>query len=575
MASARYVRAAMPSHIFFSWQLDRPTRTGRNLVQRALELAIRAIEADAEVNLADRLEVDRDTINVAGLPPLVDVIFGKVDGATVFMSDMTYVAERADGRRMPNPNVLIEHGYAMKSRGWPAIISVMNVAHGHPDAHPLPFDLQHYRRPIFFDCPDGADDNARRTARDRLSGQLVTALRAILTDQAARAAGEPERPAKPHPHDVELLERFRTLVTPGHQRFLLTQSFGAPFRRDKLNPFYEIAEDWVGATFQFHDAALEARFAEVRSAIDALTDLTAFWLYPMDGPGNLLTPKTGHDQSHGLQPATREAIAAMDQAASTLAEAITSFERAARDRIRVGSSTGGDAAARRQMSVQTATGVITELDADRVKGGLFGLATRPSMTLRAVLLAALDRPRLDAGQVTQAPLLFPPDSDTRVETGSDGRQWWNIEPPRNVGRPNPESAWRTRLVRPGAIEFEATVGARIDDDPEIAIKGRALERRIVAAFERMGAALAVLDLTGPALVSLMFDGTEDVILTRARPGGRKIRQPFFAIPLFLVNDLTGPIGDDLHEAFDIPWQTAGWPDGSPSFGTGQWQADRA
>ncbi|WP_277872708.1 hypothetical protein [Sphingomonas ginsenosidivorax] len=41
-----------------------------------------------------------------------------------------------------------------------------------------------------------------------------------------------------------------------------------------------------------------------------------------------------------------------------------------------------------------------------------------------------------------------------------------------------------------------------------------------------------------------------------------------------MNDLTGPIGDDLHEAFDILWQTAGWPDGSPSFGTGQWQADR-
>jgi hypothetical protein len=193
-----------------SWQVDRLPLTGRNLIERALGDAIAAIKADAEIDPARReLTIDRDTSGVPGSPPLVETIFAKVDAATAFLSDMTYVATRADGRLMPNPNVLLEHGWALRALTWRRVISVMNIAHGSPEAHPLPFDLQHFRRPILYDCPDDADEAARRAARDGLAVAIRDALRAILSDKVV-IAGPVAAPAEPHPHDVELLGKVRS-----------------------------------------------------------------------------------------------------------------------------------------------------------------------------------------------------------------------------------------------------------------------------------------------------------------------------------------------------------------------------
>ena len=50
----------MPQHVFFSWQSDTPNRLGRNFVESCLERAIGELQADAEVDLADReIQIDR------------------------------------------------------------------------------------------------------------------------------------------------------------------------------------------------------------------------------------------------------------------------------------------------------------------------------------------------------------------------------------------------------------------------------------------------------------------------------------------------------------------------------------
>ena len=98
----------MAMTLFYSWQSDRPTKTGRNLIERALRRAVREIQSDLEIeeSLRENLSVDRDTQGVAGSPPIVDTIFQKIDGAAVFIPDMTFVGQRVDGRPSPNPNVL-------------------------------------------------------------------------------------------------------------------------------------------------------------------------------------------------------------------------------------------------------------------------------------------------------------------------------------------------------------------------------------------------------------------------------------------------------------------------------------
>lgn len=565
----------MPHHIFFSWQSDAPTLTGRNLIERALERAIGILAADADIDPADRqLAVDRDSIGVSGSPPLVETIFGKVDRATAFLSDLTYIAERADGRRMPNPNVLLEHGWALKSLSWRRVISVMNVARGHPDEHPLPFDLQHFRRPIFYDCPDDADEDARRAAREGLTCQFESALRAILDDEVLRAERVPAAPAEPHPHDVDLLAQVQRQLPVGLQRFLQQQSFGTPFRRDILDPIHEMNEDWVGARFEFHDPILQAAFVKLQRLSREFGNLIGAHTHVMDRNPALAWPKTGVDVAQGVQPSTLAAIAAMNDKASELTAAIDVFERTARDRIRIALASGPAAPEADQREEQAHT-MLAELARDRQVGQLPEIVSRPSMTLRAIPFAAMEQRRLDPQRVARAQLRFPPNVQARVRSDSDGRQWWSSGLLHDVGKPNGETRWRTRLVRPGTIEHEATIGFRIDDDPEIVIDGRQLEADIVASIGRLGAALAELDLTGRTLVEISFDGIEDVILTRARGGGRKIGRPQIGLPAAMIDDLRDRPADALHEQFDILWQTAGWPDGSPSFGGGGWDGYRA
>ena len=177
----------MAHRIFFSWQSDTPNGIGRNFIQSCLDRAIRAIQSDASIDLADReISVDRDTLDVPGSPPIMETIFGKIDGATVFVADLSYVAQRIDGGRTPNPNVCIEHGYALKSLGWRRVLAVMNTSQGDPNSHELPFDIRHTRRPMLYSCMVDADRETRESAKEDLTRQLIIALKAVFSDEAVR-----------------------------------------------------------------------------------------------------------------------------------------------------------------------------------------------------------------------------------------------------------------------------------------------------------------------------------------------------------------------------------------------------
>jgi hypothetical protein len=97
--------AKMPLKIFFSWQADRKNRCGRNLIEAALNKAIKRLsqEATLEEAIRDELELDRDTKGVAGSPPIVDTILKKIIDCAVFVPDLTFVGQRVGGRPTPNP----------------------------------------------------------------------------------------------------------------------------------------------------------------------------------------------------------------------------------------------------------------------------------------------------------------------------------------------------------------------------------------------------------------------------------------------------------------------------------------
>lgn len=132
------------------------------------------------------LAVDRDTKDVLGSPPIVDTILKKIDQATVFVPDLTFIAKRPDGRPSSNPNVLLEYGWALKSLGHGRIAPVLNTAFGEPTSDTMPFDLGYLRHPITYHCPTGADDTKRKEEKDGLARALEGAIRSVLKSNDSR-----------------------------------------------------------------------------------------------------------------------------------------------------------------------------------------------------------------------------------------------------------------------------------------------------------------------------------------------------------------------------------------------------
>jgi hypothetical protein len=137
----------MSQTIFYSWQSDLPNKTNRSFIEQAINKAIQQISTDTALENADRpeteedLELDKDTKGVTGSPPIADTIFEKIEQATVFVPDLTFVGS-SDKRQFPNPNVLIEYGYALKVLGHSRIIPIMNEAYGEVNGSSLPFDMK-------------------------------------------------------------------------------------------------------------------------------------------------------------------------------------------------------------------------------------------------------------------------------------------------------------------------------------------------------------------------------------------------------------------------------------------------
>jgi hypothetical protein len=69
--------------------------------------------------------------------------------------DLTFIGKRPDGRPTPNPNVLLEYGWALKSLTHARIVPVMNAAYGEPIGNAMPFDMRHLRNPITYRCDEG------------------------------------------------------------------------------------------------------------------------------------------------------------------------------------------------------------------------------------------------------------------------------------------------------------------------------------------------------------------------------------------------------------------------------------
>ena len=168
--------------IFWSWQSDYSPKTCRHFVREVLVDAITQVADEIGVDDADRPEIDHDTKGERGMADIAATILNKIADAAVFVADLTPVAQSPDGKWLPNPNVMIELGWAMQRPGWERVIGILNMAGG-AKVEDLPFDIRQ-RRVVTFVLTEDADKITRAATRSKLVTDLKEALRINLEEHA-------------------------------------------------------------------------------------------------------------------------------------------------------------------------------------------------------------------------------------------------------------------------------------------------------------------------------------------------------------------------------------------------------
>ena len=126
-------------NIFYSWQSDIDNKYNRKFIFDSLK----KIENDFKKDSILDIYIDQATRDEPGSPNISQTIFKKIDTCSIFICDVSIINKSEIHRKTPNPNVLIELGYAIKHIGIEKIICIFNNAFG--IIEDLPFDIRQNR----------------------------------------------------------------------------------------------------------------------------------------------------------------------------------------------------------------------------------------------------------------------------------------------------------------------------------------------------------------------------------------------------------------------------------------------
>ena len=157
--------------VFYSWQSDTDSKYNRNFIESILKKAIKGATSDGPF-----LSLDKDTMRVPGSPDIVNIILNKIDNAVCFVADVTPITTVRE-KCVPNPNVMMELGYALSTLGYERVIIVCNTAHC--IIRDLPFDLG-LKRVVSYQYDAATPDDEKKECEERLESQLEAHIKAIV-----------------------------------------------------------------------------------------------------------------------------------------------------------------------------------------------------------------------------------------------------------------------------------------------------------------------------------------------------------------------------------------------------------
>ena len=126
--------------IFYSWQndTDGDRQYVRNVLQNSVDALMKELEVDIQIDSDSRDEDGEKSIDVA--------ILKKIANCDFFVCDVTPVEKLHPSdevyKEMPNPNVMLELGFAIGNIGWERCILVWNTLRGAQQN--APFDIRNH-----------------------------------------------------------------------------------------------------------------------------------------------------------------------------------------------------------------------------------------------------------------------------------------------------------------------------------------------------------------------------------------------------------------------------------------------
>lgn len=160
-------------NIFYSWQSD--LKFNKNFIQSCIAKAIKEVKKKYSNEIILEINIDRDTKNNSGSPQITNTIFNKIKTCDIFISDVTIINKNnflkyINKRITPNPNVLIELGYASALVGWQRIICVNDLKFS--SIEELPFDIRGHRISTF--------NSKNMKEKENLTNTLKSAIESII-----------------------------------------------------------------------------------------------------------------------------------------------------------------------------------------------------------------------------------------------------------------------------------------------------------------------------------------------------------------------------------------------------------
>ncbi|WP_111710158.1 hypothetical protein [Lutibacter citreus] len=188
----------MDYKVFFAFQMDVEDKYGKGFIQSAIEIAIQKLkEEDILVSL------DFGFRRTPGTPLLIEEMLKKSSDSDLVIADLTFTsakewlnAELIDEddtnswysipkgirKLSPNPNVLLETGYAWAKKGTYRTLVVMNSAFGSPIE--LPVDLKGFRWGITYSL-DETNKSDRKAIRKELGKDFYDAIKAAINAESS------------------------------------------------------------------------------------------------------------------------------------------------------------------------------------------------------------------------------------------------------------------------------------------------------------------------------------------------------------------------------------------------------